>query len=105
MNKKLPKSFKPILWSYDFSKIDSIKNKKTIIVNTINYGDLKHWKWLAKYYGIKEVQNELKEISASEFRPPALKLASILFSVNTFNYAPRGVKRQRQGDISPLKRV
>lgn len=105
MDKGLPIFFKPILWSYNFSKIDSARNKKTIIVNTINYGDLKHWKWLAKYYGIKEVQNELKEISASEFRPPALKLASILFSVNTFNYAPRGVKRQRQGDISPLKRV
>lgn len=104
-NKKLPIFFKPILWSYDFSKIDSAKNKKTIIVNTINYGDLKHWKWISKYYGKEEVQNELKKISASEIRPRALKLASILFSVNNFNYAPRGVKQRRQGDISLLKRV
>lgn len=105
MNKRLPTFFKPILWSYDFSKIDSVKNKKTIIVNAINYGDLRHWKWISRYYGKKEIQNDLKEISASEIRPRALKLASILFSVNTFNYAPRGVKQQRQRDISLLKRV
>ncbi len=90
---KLPSFFKPILWSYDFSKIDIKKNKKTIIVNGINYGDLKHWKWLIKNYGRENVRGELKKISATELRPGARKLAGIIFSIKNFNYAHRGAKR------------
>lgn len=88
----LPDFFKPLMWSYDFSKIDLDKNKKTIIVNTINYGDLKHWKWITNYYGIKEIQNTLVQIPATELRSRALKLASLLFSIKNFNYAPRSIK-------------
>lgn len=89
---KLPLFFKPILWSYDFSAVDIKKNKKTIIVNAINYGDLKHWKWLIKNYGRENVKSELIKIPATELRPGARKLASIIFDVKKFNYAPRGVK-------------
>jgi len=31
-----PSFFKPILWSYNFSDLDPIRNKKTIIVSAIN---------------------------------------------------------------------
>lgn len=88
----LPDFFRPILWSYNFSSIDSEKDKKTIIVNAINYGDLKHWKWVKENYGAEPVRQILGNITATELRPPALRLASIIFSVKNFNYAPRGAK-------------
>lgn len=92
-NKSLPDFFKPLLWSYDFSKIDSEKHKEIIIVNAINYGDLKHWRWLIKTYGKKEIANILKKIPRTGLRPRVLRLALIIFAVKDFNYAPRGVKR------------
>jgi hypothetical protein len=89
---ELPDFFEPIMWSYSFPDIDTEKNKKTIIVNTINYGNLNHWKWLKKNYGTKTIQDVLAGISATELRPPALKLASLIFSITNLNYAPRGTK-------------
>ncbi len=80
------------MWSYNFSAINIEKDKKTIIVNAINYGDLRHWKWIKEAYGQKEVQKILSDISVTELRPRVLKLASLIFSIKNFNYAPRGAK-------------
>ena len=88
---KLPEFFKPILWSYNFPAIDSEKNKKVIIVNTINYGDLKHWRWLMQHYGEDTIKEILEQIPSSEIRPRALRLAAAIFSIKNFNYAPRGI--------------
>ncbi|MFH1677918.1 MAG: hypothetical protein ABH888_03850 [Patescibacteria group bacterium] len=87
---KLPSYFKPILWSYDFSKIMPVKNKKTIIVNSINYGNLKHWKWLIKFYGKNNIKKILTSIPATEIKPRSRRLASLIFSIKKFNYASRG---------------
>lgn len=87
--KTLPFYFKRILWSHDFASINPTKDKKTIIVNAINYGDLKHWKWLVEFYGQKAVADVLKTIPATEIRPGARNLAGALFSINKFNYEPR----------------
>lgn len=88
----LPDFFRPILWSYDFSAVDLEKDKKTIVINAINYGDLIHWRWINKYYGRREIQKILSQIPTSEIRPRVFRLASIIFAVNSFNHAPRGVK-------------
>ena len=56
----MPEYFKPIMWSYDFNAIDPTKDKKTIIINAINYGDLKHWKWMIKFYGREAITEVLK---------------------------------------------
>lgn len=85
----LPSYFKNVLWSYDFDSIDPARDKKTIIVNSINYGDLRHWRWLVKFYGKKAVVDVLKTIPATEIRQGARNLASALFSINKFNYEPR----------------
>lgn len=87
-----PDFFKPIMWSYDFPKIDLNKDKKRIIVNAINYGDLRHWKWIMEHYGRKTIQKVLADVPISEIRPRVLKLASVIFSVKDFNYVLRGVK-------------
>ena len=91
--KKLPEYFKPILWSYDFSKINVHKDKEIIIINSVNYGDLKHWRWIAAFYGKAEVAKALGNRPASEIRSRVLPLASLLFGVTNWNYVPRSVGR------------
>ncbi len=91
--KTLPLFFKPILWSYNFSAINPEKHKETIIINTVNYGDLKHWRWIAHFYGENVIADVLRKIPVSELRPAARRLASIIFSIKDWNNAPRGVKR------------
>ena len=92
---KLPSFFKPILWSYDFSSLDLEKHKKTIIVNTINYGNWKHWKWIVKTYGKKEVKRVIQNTPASEFRKSALKLICLLLGIKKLKYASRSDKFKR----------
>ena len=87
--KKLPGFFKSILWSYNFNSMDVEKNKKTIIVNAINYGDLKHWRWLIKNYGRKDIKEILMRIPFTEIRPRVVPLVSIIFSIDKFNYVLR----------------
>ena len=91
--KKLPDFFKPVLWSYNFSAMDPKRHKKTIILNAINYGNLRHWRWLLNYYGRETVKKVLKSAPAGGIRPRVRRLAAILFSVENFNYAPRSIKR------------
>lgn len=86
----LPDTFRPLLWSYDFDQIDPLKHKNTIIVQAINYGSLRQWRWLADNYGRDEVRDVLGSVPATALRPRARRLASLLFGVDHFNYAPRG---------------
>jgi len=87
---KLPLFFKPILWSYVFDDLDLEEDKKTIIINSINYGDLRHWRWIVKYYGKENIREILIKIPFTEIRPRVAPLVSIIFSINKFNYALRG---------------
>ncbi len=86
----LPLFFKSVLWSYNFNLIDIEKDKKTIIVNAINYGDLEHWRWIIRCYGKEEIKKILMKIPLTELRPRVVPLVSIIFSINKFNYALRG---------------
>lgn len=81
--------FKPLFWSYNFSRIDPEKDKKLIIIQTVNYGNLEHWRWINKFYGSKVVRDSLQKVVSTEFRPQALRLAGLLFNIEKFNYAPR----------------
>ena len=89
-NGTLPETFRPLLWSYNFSRIDPLKHKKTIIVQALNYGTLAHWRWLVQSYGREGVRDVLTHVPASEIKPRSLRLASLVFGVERFNYAPRG---------------
>jgi hypothetical protein len=86
----LPETFRPLLWSYDVSRIDPLKHKKTIIVQALNYGTLAHWRWLVQSYGREGVRDVLTRVPASEIKPRSLRLAALVFGVERFNYAPRG---------------
>ena len=90
---QLPDFFKPLMWSYDFFRMDADVHKKTVIVNTINYGDLRHWRWIAQYYGKEAVREVLASIPTSELRPHVQKLAGLLFELPQSNHAPRSAHR------------
>lgn len=89
----LPDFFRPILWSYNFSKLDPEKNKKRIIINSVNYGSLRHWRWIARRYGKPAIREVLETVPVQDLRLRARELAAIIFSVKRFNYAPRGTPR------------
>lgn len=78
---KLPVMFRFLLWSYTFEKVDPDTHRIPIIINTINYGDLKHWRWITRYYGKKNVQEVLKTVPITSFRPQVRPLAAILFDL------------------------
>ena len=86
----LPETFRPLLWSFDFDRVDPLRHKKTIVVQAINYGTLAQWRWLIRSYGRDGVREVLAHISASELKPRAQRLASLVFGGNRLNYAPRG---------------
>ncbi len=63
----LPISFKPYLWSYIFEKLDIEKNKKTIILNILNFGNTNSWKELFKIYGKNEIKKVFYSVKKTEF--------------------------------------
>ena len=73
----------------NFAALDLGNNKRTIVVHTINYGDLKHWRWLKNYYGEKALREILASLPATELKLRAGRLAELLFNFK-LNYAPRG---------------
>lgn len=83
--KKIPKIFRPLLWSLKWDEIDIDEDKEDIIVNAINRGTLIHWRWIKKIYGQKIIQKVLRRRLASEFFPESLNLAKILFSAQFRN--------------------
>lgn len=89
---RLPDFLRPLFWSYDFDSLDLEKHQKIIILNVINYGDLKHWRWISDYYGKDNVGQVLSEAPVTELRPQVRKLAAVIFNIKEFNHAPRGVK-------------
>lgn len=102
MNKKktkLPKNFKLLLWSYNFSRIDPEEDIERIIINTINYGNWEHWQWIINYYGQKRVKEVIENTPISEFRKRALKLISLLLNIKKMKYVSRGAKIKAKKDI------
>lgn len=85
--KKPPAIFRPLLWSLNWNKIDIEEDKEDIIVNTINEGSLKHWRWIVSAYGVSEIRKVLKKRLVSEFHPESLRLAKILFHIPQLRYA------------------
>jgi len=85
----LPTEFKALFWSQDYKTLDLNLDKKTIIVNTINYGDLSHWKWIKSFYGDDIIKEILIKISYTELRDRVRPLAELIFSISNFNHAPR----------------
>lgn len=100
-NNFLPQIFKPLLWSYRFEEINPKDNKRTIIVNSINYGDLPHWKWLFQQYGKQDLRQTIANIPFSEFHPRAIKLMGLLLNLTKLKYASRS--DYIKGEATPVR--
>jgi hypothetical protein len=85
-----PESLRPLFWSYDFSRIDLERHRKTIIVQVLNYGTFSQWRWLIETYGRAAVRGVLERIPATEIKPRTRRLTALVFDEPHFNYAPRG---------------
>lgn len=85
----LPEMFRPLLWSYRFEDLNPDKHKSEIIIQTINYGSLKHWRWIIQQYGRAAIREVLERRLMTEFNPESRNLAQVLFNVDHFRYAPR----------------
>ena len=96
---KLPESFRYLMWSYKFDEIDSEEDKERIIVNTINYGQWFHLQWIVRHYGKEVLKNIITNLPASEFRPSALWLTSLLLGIKKMKYASRGDKIKATRDF------
>mgnify|MGYP001558334466 FL=1 len=92
---RLPEFFRPLFWSYNFDYIDPDKDIKTIVLNVINYGYWKHWHWLVYHYGIDVIRNILTHFLSTELRPPAEKLARVVFNLKSLNNASRSTNQDR----------
>lgn len=77
--KQIPAYFRPILWSYNFEKLDPQKNQRDIILNTLNYGNLVRWFWILKSYGKVRVWHFVKQSRPTELRLGARRLAKIIY--------------------------
>ena len=87
----LPETMKPLFWSYDFPSMDPIKHKKTIIVQVINYGTLDQWRWMVKTYSRAGIQEVLNRVQATEIKPRAAGLASVMLGLHVSQtYVPGG---------------
>ena len=91
-NLTLPETFRSLLWSYDFSRIDPVRHKRTIIVQALNYGTLAQWRWLVESYGRRGIRDTVAHIPASEINPRSLRLASLLLGVDRVNNTARGTR-------------
>jgi hypothetical protein len=86
---KLPSFFQSLFWWCDASKLDPARDIRNILVQTINYGDLEHWRWILQRYGKERIRRLLREIPMSEFGRSSLLLAMLIFGVKKMKYASR----------------
>lgn len=93
--KALPPSFRPLLWSYDFSRLNAQRDKKVIIIQVLNYGDLDEWRLLLDLYGKRGVQKTLDTIATSELRTQVRPLVAALFTLKHLPYVSRGVRSRK----------
>lgn len=102
MNTKrnLPQFFESLFWYCDFLELDLQKNKEEIMIQTINYGNWKHWQWLFKYYGLVESKKIIQDIPVTTLRKRALRLIFLIFKLNKLKYASRGDRIRAKKSIS-----
>lgn len=79
--KKVPLSFKPFLWSYDFDKLDLEKNKQTIIMQILYFGNIKQWRELFHIYGYDQVKNIFKNSRPDEWQYKAINFWKLKFDL------------------------
>lgn len=73
---------------------------RTIVVQTINYGEWQHWQWIVRAYGKSQIKKIIELIPISEFRPGALVLAKLFFGIQKMKYASRSAYIEHQKNLA-----
>ncbi len=81
MHHTVPTFFRSILWSSDLERLDPQQHKELLVTQAINYGDLRHWRWIATQYSAAEVARVIERTPKSAIRPGAYLLATQVFPV------------------------
>ena len=77
----IPEYIQPFLWSYDIAKMDIQRNRKRIILNILNLGDVKAVKWLFKMYKKEEIKKVIENSSLGEWNKKSLNFWKLFFSI------------------------
>ena len=78
----IPEYIQPFLWSYDIAKMDIQRNRKIIILNILNLGDVKAVKWLFKMYKKEEIKEVIESSSLGEWNKKSLNFWKLFFVYN-----------------------
>ncbi len=78
----IPSFVKPVLWSYDTSKIDLKKDKKTLIFQVLNFGSEKAVSWLFRVYGKDDIAYVTSTIPKTAWNKKSLVLWSLVLGIN-----------------------
>lgn len=87
-----PASFRPLLWSLKWDKVDVEEDKEDIIMSAVNEGTLDQWRWIIKTYGKETIQRVLKRRLDSEIHPESRNLARVLFSLHPSSHVSRSAR-------------
>lgn len=74
----LPFAVRSTLWSYDTSKLDLKKDKKRIILQTLNNGSMEAITWLKQTYSTQELQDTIRQSSVGEWSKKSLNYWSLM---------------------------
>ena len=77
---KIPEMFRPFLWGLRWDALDAWKDRADIILTSLNYGDLKHLRWIIKIYGANEIRRALSRRLETEIYPESRNLSRVLFN-------------------------
>lgn len=91
----LPPSFQPMFWSYRFSELDRKDDVTLIIKQLLSYGNLRHWQWLIKNYGLRKIRSVLSKTPQSELRPSLVELSMAVFTVESMPHVRRVPHKKR----------
>lgn len=76
----LPTNFKPYFWSFDFEKLDIQKNKQTIILQILSYGNIKEWSQVFQIYGANQVEEVFKNSKIDNWNKKSYNFWKMKFS-------------------------
>lgn len=74
----LPTAVKSTLWSYDTEKIDLIRDKNRIILQTLNHGSEEAIIWLNATYSQQELAHVVEKSSVGEWSKKSLNFWSLM---------------------------
>lgn len=81
------------MWSYDFDQLDLNRDKQSIVINTINYGNLDQWRWINDYYGLSLLKQTIMSVASTAIRSRVKPLVKLIWSITEFNNEIRGLKK------------